>query len=184
MVTGIQLGRLFITLATGLFLSGCAMNRTATQGGWVAKKTLIRECDKGWLQYKVYVMPPRDSMVVVGHKRKQKVPLVMSIMIINTQTGASPLRAISGNLEEYNTYYEYLLNQAKNDFILFKGTSPEYPVYYAFENNYNVFPFETINIGYPGSVRPSLKELKKMNLLYLDKVFSHDTLLMNLGQKI
>jgi len=56
-----------------------------------------------------------------------------------------------------------------------------YPVAYSFENNYNAFPFETINVGFKFSkgIKAGTKDLQ---LIYDDKVFARDTVSFYLNQ--
>jgi len=180
MIRVILLGGVLGALATSF---GCSSPRRTTRA-WVSQKTLIKEREKGVFRYKVYIMPNQNQAKTRAFSKKSKVPLVLSIRVINKDGGVSPLRGICQDLRQYSILYEYLLNAAKNDFVLLNGNEFEYPIYYSFENNYNAFPFETINIGYSGSVNPSATQLKKLRLLYMDKIFSHDTLLLNLGQSI
>jgi hypothetical protein len=138
----------------------------------VREKTLIGEQSAGWLKYKIYMLPGDTS-----RNGKQKDNLVLSIMIINMQDNTSPLRKLCANLDDYNQYYEYLLNSCKNDIVLQAGNKRLYPVYYAFENNYDAFPFETINVGFESDrTNKGLNHLKNPELIYADKVFSHDTI--------
>lgn len=139
--------------------------------------TLIGEFDRGWLKYKFYSQPVEKSLITSTKKRKKDSgsEMLFSIKIVNMQDATSPLRKLSTNLDQYNVLYEYLLNQIKNDLTLHVGDKTLFPVYYAFENNYNVVPFETINVGYKSS---DLKRRKKIStsLIYADKVFLHDTI--------
>ena len=140
-----------------------------------AEKTLIASRTKGWLKYNIYQMP-LDSQALRSHKRNR--PLIFSIRIINMENDVSPLRRISSSLKQYDVFYEYLLNQTKNDLALVSGTTVVYPSYYSFENSYNVFPFETVNVGFSAEViaQSKFKKSEPVRLLYADKVFAHDTL--------
>ena len=62
-----------------------------------------------------------------------------------------------------------------------KNKKELYPVYYAFENNYDAFPFETINVGFEYDLRKNgINSLKNLQLIYTDKIFSHSTISCNL----
>jgi hypothetical protein len=139
---------------------------------FVESPVLIDEVDKGWLRFSLYAI--KDTLA----NRSQD--MLYSIRVINISDNNSPLRKISKNLDEYNTAYAYLLTQAKNDFVLYSNNSVFYPSYYAIENHYNSFPFETINIGY------SIKKEKKKGdrlIAFIDRVFTQDTIVFNLTPK-
>jgi hypothetical protein len=172
-----------LTLLLSLSASSCMVHKKTEQIPLVQIKTLVYEFDKGWLKYKIFQMPDTAA----GAKSKKHMvlqPIMFSIRIINMQDGSSPLRRLCSNLEEYNEYYEYLLNQAKNDIVILNGNEIEYPVYYSFENSYNVFPFETINVGYSRERLKHGDHAKNLRLLYQDKIFSHDTLMCRVGASI
>lgn len=156
--------------------AGCSTSKP-TAFRPVREKTLIGETEKGWLKYKFYLMPADNVASKVKGKSKN---VVFSIQVINMQDATSPLRKLCSNLDDYNIYYEYLLNQTKNDLTLTSGKSISYPVYYAFENNYNAFPFETINVGYSLDKGGRSRKTTK-SLLYVDKIFAHDTIRCNLA---
>lgn len=148
-------------------LAACHTGRQATTV--VKEKTLIAEYANGWLHYKVYLLPGSSA----GLTGKQKENLTLSIMVVNIKDNTSPLRKRCTSLDEYNHYYEYLLNSCKDDIVVRDGKKELYPVYYAFENNYDAFPFETINIGFEYDLRKKgLSSLHKLQLIYTDKVFS------------
>jgi len=153
-----------------LAFCGLAACHTARQTATMVKeKTLIAEYANDWLRYWVYLLPG-DNSELAG---KQKENLRLSIMVVNMKDNTSPLRKRCTNLDEYNQYYEYLLNSCKNDIVVRDGKKELYPVYYAFENNYDAFPFETINIGFEYDLRKKgLSSLHKLQLIYTDKVFS------------
>jgi hypothetical protein len=49
----------------------------------------------------------------------------------------------------YNTYYAYLLTQAKYDLLLLTERNKAYPcTNFTFENNYNAFPFDAFTFGF------------------------------------
>jgi hypothetical protein len=158
-----------VLIAAINFLSGCAgTKRTAVN----TEKYQVSGLDINGLSYKVFVLPQQPGPNESRHKGSSR-NLIFSITVTNTLDNTSPLRKISGDLDQYNTYYEYLLNRCKENLVLKNGNELAYPVYYSFENNYNAFPFETINVGY------RLKPLHKNNALTLqftDLVFAHDTL--------
>lgn len=135
----------------------------------------VYELHKDWLTYRVSLIPQAAG----AENNRKTTNLTLSIRIINRKSNVSPLRGICTNLEDYNTYYEYLLNRCKDDISLVYDGKIAYPVYYAFENNYNSFPFETINVGYRFS--PGRRGPKEMKLVFLDKIFSHDTLAFSLN---
>lgn len=131
---------------------------------------LIDEVDKGWLRFSLYVL--NDTVANGQHE------MLYSIRVVNTSDNFSPLRKIVKNIDEYNIAYAYLLNQAKNDFILFSNNDLFYPSYYAVENNYNAFPFEAINVGY--SILEKKQRHSDRLIAYVDKVFTQDTIVFNL----
>jgi hypothetical protein len=134
---------------------------------------LVAEQNTDWLKYKIYVLPADTNR---ERARKTKENLVLSIMVINMKDNASPLRKLCTSLDDYNQYYEYLLNGCKNDIVIHAGKRELYPVYYAFENNYDAFPFETINVGFEYDLKKNgLSSLKNLQLVYTDKIFSHGT---------
>ncbi len=158
-----------------IIATGCKQSSLIRQSSPLEKE-LLGTYSRGWITYKIYRLPLAST---ARGTSKRNTELVLSIKIINTEeNGASPLRRQSKNLDQYNVLYEYLLNQAKNDLTLVSGNAIAYPVYYAFENNYNVVPFETINVGYDISSlqRRRRKNNAELRLFYMDKIFAHDTL--------
>ena len=155
---------LVIAMVALSLLTGCHATKTITGTG-KTEKVLLGEFTRDWLKYRLYLMPEKSGQM--GHNKVMQ----LSIMVENMMDNASPLRKLCTNLDDYNTYYEYLLNGAKNEIYLQSAKSISYPISYSFENNYNVFPFETINVGYR---TPDRK--KGTQLVYIDRVFSRDTL--------
>lgn len=158
-----------------IWLAACSVPAriTATQG-----PQMVSELTRDWLRFNVYTIP--QSLTQQHHSRKSGTSqIIFSIRITNMKDNASPLRKICGDLEQYNTYYEYLLNQCKDQLSLQSGNEIAYPVYYAFENNYNSFPFETINVGYRFKARRD--GLENARLVFIDRVFTHDTLRFTLN---
>lgn len=133
------------------------------------ERELISEYRKDDLLYKVFRLPDKPGGERVASAGNRNV--MLSIRVINMKDNASPLRSRCTNLDEYNTLYEYLLNSCKNEIYLQNGKNISYPVSYSFENNYNAFPFETINVGYHISRKSS-----NCKLVYVDRVFSRDTI--------
>lgn len=129
-------------------------------------KILVSERSKGWLRYEVYLLP-------VETKRNDE-NVMLSIRIVNTYDNNSPLRKLCTSLDDYNQYYEYLLNHTKEDITMTAKGTLLYPVAYSFENNYNAFPFETINVGYRFATTKNA-HAKALVLTYDDKVFGRDT---------
>jgi hypothetical protein len=165
-----------------IFLSGCCgvttgcgspkrLVRTEPQ-----EKRLISEYEKGWLKYKVFLLPADENDQRYAGKNEI---IRLSIMVVNIKDNTSPLRKLCSNLDQYNIYYEYLLNSCKNELSLQSAKHVAYPVSYSFENNYDAFPFETINVGY--RIGRSKKESYK--LVYVDRVFSQDTLTFPISTK-
>lgn len=148
------------------------------------QKTMIGEINRGWLRYQIYLIPASDLIASNSQRTKQgRGSLQFSIRIINMETSTSPLRRLCTGLDDYNLFYEYLLNGAKNDLLLVSGTDVSYPVSYSFENNYNAFPFEIINVGYSSEVSGKKRRRSDaMTLLFVDKIFSHDTLFCRVGK--
>ena len=106
----------------------------------------------------------------------------LSLRIVNVKSGESPLRLISADIHQYTAYYEYLLNQAPADFkMIYKGQEL-FPVSYSVENNYNAFPFETINISF--KTGPKAGSRKPKVLLIEDNVFTHKIIWMKLVNNI
>ncbi|XZF15210.1 hypothetical protein ACTHGU_03665 [Chitinophagaceae bacterium MMS25-I14] len=154
--------------------SGC---HTGKQVSAVAgNKVLLGERSKGWLKYQVYLLPNDSARKVANNPDYMR----LSIMVINMENNTSPLRRLCTSLDDYNGYYEYLLNHCKEDITVSAGGALLYPVSYSFENNYNAFPFETINVGYRYGIRKK-KHSTDVLLTYNDKVFSHDTINFNLN---
>ncbi|GAA4450457.1 hypothetical protein [Rurimicrobium arvi] len=117
-------------------------------------------------RYEVYQLP------------SGKETLALSLRIVNVAGTQSPLRMLSGNIEQYSTYYEYLLNRAAADFRLVCDKEELAPAAYSVENNYNAFPFETINISfYTGR---KARSRKRKVLLFADNVFSHQVIWMKM----
>lgn len=137
-------------------------------------QTELADYTRDWLRYRVYLQPATE----VTAQKDQSRALKLSIRVINIKDNSSPLRRLCSNLDEYNFYYEYLLNSAKEEIYLQGKNGIKYPVFYAFENNYNAFPFETINLGYTFSGREQLKDYR---LIYIDRVFAKDTLVFSLN---
>lgn len=150
-----------------LLLGGCkGVKESLGSTDWRRKSAvsvLVAEKQVGWLKYQLY-FKPQDP--------KGKNQIVVSLRVINTENNVSPLRRISNNIEAYSTYYEYLLNSAKNDFILQTATYELYPKWFAFENNYNAFPFEVLNVGFEDNALR--KKDVPLTLLFTDRVFSHN----------
>lgn len=156
-----------------LFLMGCMPGRKLKQ--LPDGKAELADYTHDWLRYKIYLLPEDEA---VGRKQKVRAGVKLSIRVINMHDNSSPLRRLCGDLQDYNTYYEYLLNGAKEEIYLQGKQGLKYPVYYAFENNYNAFPFETINLGYAFSGREQLKDYQ---LVFIDRVFSKDTIVFQLN---
>jgi hypothetical protein len=151
-------------------LGSCAPARKALDVP--SAPTELADHTQGWLRYKVYRQPAAADR----HHRDRA--LKLSIRVINMEDNSSPLRRLCGDLQDYNTYYEYLLNGAKNEIYLEGKKGIKYPVFYAFENNYNAFPFETFNLGYTFSGREKLEDY---NLVFIDRVFAKDTIVFSLN---
>ncbi len=133
---------------------------------------MIGECRKGWLQYKVFMLPAENN----GETYHGKRTVALNIMVINMIDNTSPLRKRSADLEQYNIQYEYLLNTCKNEIILNGKKTVSYPVSYSYENNYNAFPFESINVGYAVAAKK-----QSYQLVYVDRIFSQDTVTFSLS---
>ena len=169
-ITRIKKGVRLATSVVILLLAGCAVHHPAAITKVDDKQPqLLGEFSRGWLKYQFY-QQGSNGKYHAGQKDKMR----FTVRIINMADGTSPLRRLARNIDQYNVYYEYLLNETKNDLTLVYGDRVLYPVYYAFENNYNAFPFETINVGY----QPIGKKIKGASayLQYADKVFAHDTI--------
>jgi len=153
-------------------LPGCTSSRkiSITQGTSILP---VATTTRPGLQYNLYLLPA-DS-VSVPYTR-------FSIRVLSTTDNFSPLRRLCRNLQEYNTYYEYLLNGAAQDLLLVDRGQILYPVSYSFENNYNAFPFETINVGYRYGRQPRRPKKRDLKMIYTDRVFAQDTIVFNLNQ--
>lgn len=156
-------------VAAGALFNSCSIPGQTLAG---TEKYQVGGIELSGLSYKVFVLPGQPDQSGIKHKSDGQ-NLILSITVTNREDNISPLRKISGNLDQYNTYYEYLLNRCKENLVLRNGSELFYPVYYSFENNYNAFPFETINVGY--RLKRTRKE-KALTLQYTDLVFAHDTL--------
>lgn len=162
-----------------LALFSCATTKLGKQEAKSRKQ--IAELSVDWLKYKIYLMPEEEQ--VAGKSRHNKTKSIkLSMMIINMKNNFSPLRRLCSDINEYNLYNEYLLNGAKNEIYLISGNTINYPVFYAFENNYNAFPFETINVGY--TLPKKNKKSTPMSLVFVDRVFAKDTLTFSLNPSI
>jgi len=170
-----QTSIVFAGLLLTVILAGCSGPRHAS----VAQdREALAQYSRPGLQYNLYLLP-EDSATARG---KKAAPYArFSIRVINTADNASPLRRLCHNLDEYNTYYEYLLNRALNDLQLIDNGAILYPVSYSFENNYNAFPFETINVGYRIDLRQARKKKHALKMVYADRVFAQDTIVFNLN---
>lgn len=138
---------LILPLLSSLILSACTMQRKTSAGTTspTQQKQLMGEQTRGWLQYRFFL---HSASPCVSVEHQKGIELVMSIVVVNKYDATSPLRKVCSSLEDYNTRYEYLLNDARNDIAIEWAGHVYHPVYYAFENNYNTMPFETINIGF------------------------------------
>ena len=157
----------------------CSVKNTAFLKQPKKKTEQIAQFKKGDLSYEVYRQYATGENMQMAADPKQS-PVRISIRIINKGGNVSPLRAISGNYETYNINNDYLLNGAKNDIMLFVKGRLIYPSYYCFENNYNAFPFETINLGYSLTTK---QRKSPVQLIFVDKVFTQDSIFFNLNFK-
>jgi hypothetical protein len=171
-------GVLLVLLIGSLFAAGCSSSKHAAVNS--KDKVLLAERDAGWLKYKVYLQPATDT--AANKKRPRNMQL--SIMVINMHDNTSPLRKIVTDLEQYNICYEYLLNRCKDDLHLYDHGKVLYPIAYSFENNYNAFPFETINVGYRYDLnKRKNRHMQGLVLEYADRVFAKDTIVFNLNNQ-
>lgn len=163
-------------LISSILMTSCTTNKKTVSVN--NDKVLLTERSAGWLKYKVYLLPATEM------SRKGANNMMLSIQVINMQDNTSPLRKICADLDQYNTYYEYLLNRCKEDLLLYWKGEILYPVSYSFENNYNAFPFETINVGYKYDLNKKRnKRMKDLKLAYTDRVFAQDTITFYLNNK-
>ena len=164
-----MIGRLVALGVTALVIScstqSCLVQKPSLGNSATGSRKLVAEMDRGWAHYEVYRS---------GDKPKSGTPITLSIRVFD-KGGESPLRKISSSLQQYNEFYEYLLNRARYDLLLVQGQDAYYPTAFIFENGYRALPFETIVVTYTPL---KLKRTRNhpLRLLYLDKVFSHDTL--------
>ncbi|MFA6152122.1 MAG: hypothetical protein WC716_12425 [Chitinophagaceae bacterium] len=161
----------------GILFSGCITKHLTSTDGSKDNRIQIGEFQKGDLSYEIFRL---DNFNQITSEQSKLKTIKLSVRIINKGGGQSPLRAISNNLDEYNSRYSYLLNNAKNDLIIKTHSAVLCPVYYSFENNYNAFPFETINVGY----ELNRKQAKgSVQLIFVDKIFTQDSIFFNLKLK-
>lgn len=140
----------------------------------VVDKRQIAEFTKGDVRYEVYQIQKEAPT-----KSKSKI-LNLSIRLINVGANVSPLRAISKDLEQYSANYEYFLNHAQQDVFLRIKNEPVFPKYYFFENNYNAFPFDVINVGFAIGAQ----QIKKgVQLVFVDKLLTRDSIFFNINIK-
>lgn len=175
-------GKLLKISALGLAVvlaASCSVKKTASHKQPQRGVVQVAQFKKGDLSYEIYRQPLAGENMQATAKGKQNT-IRLSIRIINKAGNVSPLRAVSANYEKYNINNEYLLNGAKNDIMLLVKGLVIYPSYYSFENNYNAFPFETINLGY--SLTTQQRKLP-VELIFVDKVFTQDSILFNLNFK-
>jgi hypothetical protein len=168
----------YLTLCWLLIAAACGSNKHVTTNN---TKKQIAEYSVDWLKYKIYLLP-QDTAGSKKHRNRADKNIKLSIMVINMKDNFSPLRKLCSDIDQYNIYNEYLLNGAKNEIYLQTGTDINYPVYYAFENNYNAFPFETINVGY--KLIHKKKDHSEPKLVFVDRVFSKDTITFNLTSSL
>jgi len=85
----------------------------------------------------------------------------------------SPLRYDLGSREEYDSRYNYFLNQAVHTIrLLYNNTDTLRPIAYLFENNFNLTPQETMIVGFQlpkGHDNPE----NDMQLSYDDQVYKN-----------
>jgi|GEM_PF-4592264 len=169
-----------VCIGVGLVLTGaCSVKKAVAPERQVATKKQVAQFRKGDLAYEVY----RQYLTETNGKkadRSKKESVRLMIRIVNKANNVSPLRAMSGSYDAYNSNNEYLLNGAKNDIMLLIKGQYIYPLYYSFENNYNSFPFETINLGYSISRQ---QKRSAVQLVFIDKVFTQDSIFFNLNFK-
>lgn len=136
----------------------------------------------GWcycFQYKPY-----DYIAIVENKGNTKADnfnkrlselagtVWFNISIRREDNTISPMRYGVHSIEEYNERQNYYLNQAQNEIRLVYGDKRIVPMSYAFENNYNLTPQETIVVGFllpQGEDKPR----QDMRISFVDKVFKN-----------
>jgi hypothetical protein len=157
-------------LAVLLFVA-CTSRKVTNNVGlahaWEVKK--VAAYRKGDLRYDLFLKKYNNV------HNKRNVDFVLRI--INIENDVSPLRAISKNLDEYSVHYEYLLNQAKDDFALYVDGKSLFPLSYSFENYYNTFPFDALNIGFASGTK---LQGKNAELVFVDRLFSRDSIFFNI----
>lgn len=167
-----KLNSYYLVLLSCMFAS-CGFVKKQTVSSSVApSQKLIAQVKKDWINYQLYQL----SDTTVQQQRSR----LFAIRIVNTADNYSPLRKLSSNLEAYNTMYAYLLNQAKYDLLLQSDKGKQYACsYYAFENNYNAFPFDAMTIGFTIEGKKRYRHAQQQ-IQYIDHVFTQDTILFQL----
>lgn len=164
-------------LILGTSLGSCSVKKATLAPK--QEKTQIATFSKGDLTYEIYRQSAFNQDGESKVEKNNEI-LRLTIRLVNKAGNTSPLRAISRNYEEYNIHNEYLLNGARNDIMLCIQQQYLFPKYYSFENNYNAFPFETINVGY---VLGKKQKHKPIQLIFVDKIFTRDSIFFNLNSK-
>jgi hypothetical protein len=165
--------KLFYYILLCSVLSSCLLVKKHAHSSLISTTpALIVQIKKGWINYQLY----KISDTTVSKIRSMQ----FAIRIVNTLDNLSPLRKLSNNLDMYNTYYAYLLTQAKYDLLLLTERNKAYPcTNFTFENNYNAFPFDAFTFGF--SLAGSNKNRKAQKYIqYIDQVFTKDTILFQL----
>lgn len=148
----------------------CSCSQSIYRIGVVEQKRKVSEYANDSFRYELFQLP----------SGKQTTNL--SLRIVNIKTGESPLRFVAADIRQYTAYYEYLLNQGPADFRMIYQGQELLPVSYSVENNYNAFPFETLNISFKADRKAGSKKPKV--LLFEDKVFSHRVIWMKMVNNI
>lgn len=171
---------LFIAL-----LAGCAPNTLAVKEyiNYVQDEAngLKRVKELGYLAYS-FQYKPLPYMVALEQLNSQEAidqrladlsgGIWFTIQFKNLKENTSPLRYGVASLEEYQSRYNYFLNQASKDIQLYYKGDTLHPMSYVFETNYNLTPVETIIVGFdlPGQEgRPD----EEMQLLFFDRIFGN-----------
>lgn len=150
------------------------------------KKTMVGAWEYNF-QYKPYDYILLCENIVSFEREKRLKELEgtawFNISFMNKQSRESALRQGLNSKDEYDSRLNYFLNDAINSVQLHYGhTDTLKPIAYAFENNYNLSPQETIVVGFKlpdGEKVPS----KDMQIVYEDKIFKNGIIKVIIDKK-
>lgn len=173
-----------ITIVIILLISNVSCRKTLAKGEYVQ---YVKDKNNGlnkmvkvgpWdycFQYKPhdYVILLEELTSLEKEKRGKELEGTawFNISFHNRESTVSALRYELTSKDAYDKRLDYFLNHAIDDVKLIYGTSDTLlPIAYAFENNYNLTPQETIVVGFRlpiGEKAPT----KDMQIVYDDRVY-------------